>query len=1150
MSKYGSMPRIFDNIENRLVDALRNIMAESERSDICVGYFRLRGWERLMDLVERFAGTDESCCRLLIGMQRPPEETMRELQRVHQTQPVIDGSVYRRARQQTVQHFKEQIEFGLPTAAAEKTLRLLAKQIRQKKVRVKLFLRYPLHAKLYLIQRHDTAAPLIGFLGSSNLTLSGLAEQGELNIDVVEQDAAQKLQAWFNERWNDTGCIDISDDLAKLIEQSWAGEAVQAINNLPYLVYLRIAYHLSEDARTGEIEFKLPRDLRDVLLDFQVAAVQLAARLLYRHQGVLLGDVVGLGKTLMAIALARVFQDADQSRTLVICPPKLEAMWKWHIRKYNLMGETLSLGRVGELESTIRYRTLVIDESHNLRNRSGVRYRAIQNYIGENEPRVILLTATPYNKQFEDLGNQLRLFVDEDQSLPARPERFFKDWFADGKNEAQFQGEHQVSPRSIRAFELSQYADDWRDLMRLFMVRRTRSFIIENYARYDEQKQRYYVHLNGRPNYFPFRQPHTVKYHHDEAMDDDQYARLFHSDVVQLIEDLALPRYGLWQYLIPNAHAEADNSERQIINDLSKAGKRLIGFCRTNLFKRLESSGQSFLQSVDRHILRNMIICYAIESGNLIPIGTQDVVALDTAVTDADADYIQGDTDFANDLPPENQTDMDQDPAGNNLWSMDHYRQRAATTYRTYRSQFRARFKWISPHLFEPELQADLLNDAQQLLSLRQKAGKWNAKHDTKLNKLYELIEKEHGCSKVLIFTQFADTALYLYTQLINSGVNAVAVATADSADPVSLARRFSPSSNGGLRTGETELRVLIATDVMSEGQNLQDCHVIINYDLPWAIIRLIQRAGRVDRIGQNHDTIHVYSFLPADGVEEIIRLRTRLSQRLQNNQEVVGTDESFFGEKASQHLEDLFNEESGVLDDDSDDSIDIDLTSLAQKVWNEASEEAQKMALDLPPVVYATRAHTNTESSPTGEIVYLRIKRGSEMQDALVRVDEEGQLISQSLSTLFTAVACAPDTPNVQPLINHFDLVHKAVEYASQEVQSHSGQLGRAQSVRRRLYERLRSYREQLMAAAHPTDQTSQMVGKIDAVVNAIYHAPLTEYARDQLSNHLRLGASAQDIAEIAYRQHEDGRLVQEVTPLEDPEPQIVCSMGLRKEA
>lgn len=992
-------------------------------------------------------------------------------------------------------------------------------------------------------------SPLIGFVGSSNLTLSGLSAQGELNIDVVDRDAAQKLQAWFNKRWEDTGCIDLSDDLAKLIEQSWAGEAVHSIDNLPYLVYLKIAYHLSEDARVGEKEFKLPKDLRDVLLDFQVAAVQLAARLLYRYGGVMLGDVVGLGKTLMAVALARVFQDADQSRTLVICPPKLEELWRWHIRQYNLSGETLSLGRVKELRDTIRYRTLIIDESHNLRNRSGVRYQSIRDYISENEPRVILLTATPYNKQFEDLSNQLRLFVDEDKTLPARPERYFQDWFAMGKDEIQFQSDNQFSPRSIRAFELSPYPDDWRDLMRLFMVRRTRSYIIENYAKYDESKSRYYVEINKRAFYFPRRQPHTIHFALNEHDPESQYAHLLNPDVVQLIEELSLPRYGLWQYLLSGVRQQATPEEQRIINDLSKAGKRLIGFCRTNLFKRLESSGECFLQSVNRHILRNMIIGHAIETGGQLPIGPQDVVALDTIMTDTDADYLEEDADLRDNLQIDDYELFEREFSSNHRWNMERYRQQAAEVYEVYRTRYHQRFKWISASLFNKKLLTDLVNDAQRLLSLRQQAGEWLPEKDTKLNALYELVQQTHGFDKVLIFTQFADTARYLYTQLSRRGVLALDVATSDTADPVSLARRFSPKCNGELRRDEKELRVLIATDVMSEGQNLQDCHVVINYDLPWAIIRLIQRAGRVDRIGQKHHTIDVYSFLPADGVEKIIKLRARLAERLQANQEIVGTDESFFGEKAEQNLRDLFTERSGVLDDDSEENIDIDLTSLALKVWNDASEEARKQALRLPAQVYATRPHIPSPNNPTGEIVYLRTQLGNEVQDVLVRVDEQGKLVSQSLSALFTSLGCSPTTPNLPPLKNHFDLAACAMEYASKEIQSPMGQLGNARSLRRRIYEMLKKTREDLITNLNLDPNAQPILNKVEVLIHAIYHAPLTEHARSQVGNHLKLKAPETELIEMMHLLHNDGRLVQAVSSMENPEPQIICSMGLKEE-
>src|SRR5439155_12496645 len=132
------------------------------------------------------------------------------------------------------------------------------------------------------------------------------------------------------------------------------------------------------------------------------------------------------------------------------------------------------------------------------------------------------------------------------------------------------------------------------------------------------------------------------------------------------------------------------------------------------------------------------------------------------------------------------------------------------------------------------------------------------------------------------------------------------------------------------------ELQLLVATDVLSEGQNLQDSAIVVNYDLPWAIIRLVQRAGRVDRIGQKAENILCHTFLPADGVERIIRLRARVRQRLRENAEVVGTDEMFFEDDQNDWvIRDLFTEKAGILDGDAD--TEVDLGSYAYQIWKNA---------------------------------------------------------------------------------------------------------------------------------------------------------------------------------------------------------------------
>ena len=189
------MPRIFDNIEKDLLPALQETLDVADRSDFCVGYFNLRGWKQLDSYIDKWSGQDNARCRLLVGMQRLPEEELREyLSLVHSDQ-AIDNQTALRLKKKLAEQFRTQLTFGVPTNEDEAGLRRLAAQLKGGKVVVKLFLRHSLHAKLYLIFRSDKINPIVGYLGSSNLTLSGLSHQGELNVDVLDGDATEKL-AW------------------------------------------------------------------------------------------------------------------------------------------------------------------------------------------------------------------------------------------------------------------------------------------------------------------------------------------------------------------------------------------------------------------------------------------------------------------------------------------------------------------------------------------------------------------------------------------------------------------------------------------------------------------------------------------------------------------------------------------------------------------------------------------------------------------------------------------------------------------------------------------------------------------------------------------------------------------------------------------
>lgn len=1124
------MARIYDNIDTKFQKGLQDIITNLgvRRVDFCVGYFNLRGWDMVVKEIDEIPGdyvyeNDKTVfrrCRLLIGMHQPDEELVRKL---YSKQQLPDANYVQQCKLEIAREFRRQLLLGRPSMKDEWTLRRLSEQLKSEKVCVKLYVAYPLHAKLYLAYRpDDNFNKITGILGSSNLTYSGLTGNGELDADIENGRDLEALAQWFDERWNDRYCIDITKELIDAIDNSWAGDTVYP----PYYIYLKVAYHLSADARNGVKEFILPPEFQHEMFDFQQIAVKIAARHLNNEKrgGAMIGDVVGLGKTITACAIAKIYEMTFASSTLIICPANLVDMWKKYRDKYDLKADVISMAKTIDVNNIRYYRLIVIDESHNLRNENGKRYQNIKSLIEHQNCKVLLLTATPYNKDFSDLSSQLKLFVSADEDLGIRPEEYIRELGGD----RQFLHDHSdVHIRSIKAFELSPKIDDWQELMKMFLVRRTRSFIKEYYTETDETNGRKYLQFSdGRKSYFPDRVPRAIKF---ETTEGDQYSRLYSDEMVTMMRELRLPRYGLSQYESAEKVENASTTDKRLLDNLSRAGQRMMGFCMSTFFKRIDSSGFSFLLTLYRHILRNAVFIYAIENKLPLPIGDENSIP-EEFIEDEDINDI-----FRHD-------DAEEDRLGGNSLieiptDMEVYMKKAKVYYNML--SMKNNVAWLESAYFKRTLKMHLRQDCDKLIEMIKLCGKWDPSTDEKLNNLEQLLNGTHKNDKVLIFTQYSDTANYVYRQLKKRGFTHIDRATGNCANPTAIAERFSPQSNRVDVSKENELRILVATDVLSEGQNLQDAHVIVNFDLPWAIIRLIQRAGRVDRIGQEAEKIYCYSFFPAEGVENIIRLRARLNDRINENAGIVGSDEIFF-EGNETNLRNMYNEKNGVLDEEDDN--DVDLASQAFQIWKNATDANPRLKQIIPQlsnVIYSTKRATD----PLGDGVITYAKTYNDY-DVLSWYNSKGEIISQSQKKILTALACSADEPALEPQENHFDLVDKAIDNMTTETTNVSGILGNRFSTRYRIIDLMEHYYQQPPTLFFNEDKRQQLKLAIDDV----YNTQLLDSTKFVLGRMLR-NSTNDDIVETVLEMHANGTLCRiDENKNKQKDPTIICSMGLKR--
>jgi superfamily II DNA or RNA helicase len=1084
------MSHIFDNISERLGDQLQKTFASFDRMDVAVGYFNLRGWEVFDELVRFKPRGTAPVVRILIGMVTtgPQAEALDELQDKIDgtTRPDADPPLARERKAALVEQLRVQLMRGLPNTTDRRTLASLRDLIAEGAVEVKVFTRRPLHGKTYILHREDVVNPITGYVGSSNLTRPGLLQNYELNVDVVDSTEARELSEWFDARWDDRFSWLVTTELLELIDESWATPQLRR----PYEVFLKVCYDLSRDVRDGLAEYSVPSEIESKLLNYQAIAVRTLARRIVTRGGTMLGDVVGLGKTLTAIAVALMLREEHGYIPLIVCPKNLVQMWQEHLEAYDIHGRVVSYSTAHTvLPDLRRYAFVIVDESHTLRNESRRDYKAIKEYIEAFDSKVMLLTATPYNLRFRDVANQLALFIGEDDDLGIVPVNALRD---DPNLSDKVDGK--IS--TLGAFRRSEDPDDWKRLMGEHLVRRTRSFIKNNFSDEAEDGSKYLEFSDGTRFSFPERVARPIEHSFGE---NDPASRMADTATLDALRGLSLPRYEMSGFLATGmAHTDSD---KEFVDNITRARGNVGGFVRTTFYKRLSSCGYSFTLSLRRHLARNELFIYAFDQGLPLPTGT----IVDTSFLD------------------------ETDPTENDVDAVESLSDEPSRRYQNLTASNPSGVTWVKPTLFTPAFRDALQQDSETLAGLLDSYGTWSPAVDSKLTALIELLQVTHPDEKVLIFTEYKDTAVYVESALIAAGVTNIGLATGQSENPTAVARRFSPKSNAlpgmDIDSGGGELRVLVATDVLSEGQNLQDAHIVVNYDLPWAIIRLIQRAGRVDRVGQKADQVLIYSFFH-ESVDAVLALRQRIADRLAANAEAFGSDERFFGsENEVKAITDLYN---GTLDE-SDTAEDVDASSLAYQYWRTAEEEDSEFAkriAALPDMIDATRAKRITESED-GVICYVRTEAGT---DGFGRIAGDGEM---RLLTGLEALRAFEATPDEQGLAHRSDHDELLQQLVRGPLATPSAAAGRLRGVRRMLWRRL-------------GETVFDWDAETQAALEALFQHALTGEADRRLRKALRNQISDEDLAFRIVALHREDRLVIESRSGNDP-VRIVSSMGVQ---
>ena len=932
--------KFFNNIDATLLDKFHGIASAMANFDIfhaVVGYFRSSGYFKLRKELENVSEIrilvginidtilSRHDSRLLFNADSHPEEVVAQYR-----QQLVDD--IRRA------HYDADTEHGIMQ---------MFDDIACGKLQLRIHATRNLHAKFYLCLPNNFSEHSDGWviMGSSNLTDQGLGTDNdhryELNVAMKDYDDVRFCEDEFWRLWNESVAVSI-DDMQRARKSTHLDQEQPPT---PYELYMKVLIDNFGSMVEDNFELDPTRyGFRD--LSYQRDAVIQGYQTMIRHNGCFIADVVGLGKTPVATMIAKRFimENGRYTRILVIMPPAMLKEWertfkKFDIHKYAWLVTSGSLDKVCDGRDNYRepreYDMVIVDEAHNFRNdgNSGYQYlqrickapRANRGRVEGLRKKVLLLSATPYNNTPMDIRNQLLLFQDaRNCTIEGLGDitSTFSDWISRYK---QLMRQRDTLPHNVFVNEVDSIMEEIRHrVLEPIMVRRTRNNILNH--------EPYRTDIEAQGIKFPKFAPIRDKQY---AM-DPHLADLF-AHTMQVLTDTPSeehPEYTGLHY----ARYRAVEFFRPSVPYKGKQGKHvallLTGIFRTHMVKRLESSFKAFKKSL--HTFLN------ITNGMIDMFGEGKVL-----------------------IAPEYNVKQLQVEKEMELDDIIQYIESKGVDRKDF---------VYHPDDFQPDLLRMLKEDAKQLKALCQA---WDAvDYDPKLELFVNMMQgelfnpRENKNQKLVVFSESVDTVNCLYrTMTERLGRTDVLRITARNRNQERerIAANFDANFSGNQLN---DYNIIVTSDVLAEGVNLHRANVIVNYDSPWNASRLMQRNGRVNRIGSTADLIYNYMFYPSREGDKQIQLYSNALIKLQGFHSALGEDSQIYSHEEIVKEFELFDK--GARDENDD---KLALMREVSKLHKENPALYERIK-SLPPKSRCVRSAQNCPLNADGTtLVFLASK-------------------------------------------------------------------------------------------------------------------------------------------------------------------------------